>query len=131
MADLTLLLTTPSQGTQAHNDLVLSPTGDLQLTNGVQAIKQAISQSLRSFLGGWFLDTSYGLPYFDELLGSKNQSLTPNFESRIQNAILGVPGVEGLLSWSATFDRASRSLAISFSAQVAGGTIAFDNALAL
>lgn len=131
MADLTLLLTAPSQGTAAHNDLVLGPTGDLQLTNGVQAIEQAIRQAISSFQGNWFLDTSYGLPYFDELLGSRNQSLTPNFESRVQNTILGVPGVEGLLTWSAQFHRASRTLAISFTAQVTGGTVAFDNALAI
>ena len=129
MADLTLQLSPAAIGSPAYHDLVLTGTGDLSLTSGVAAIEQAIKQALLSCQLSWFIETSYGLPYYDELLGFKNSGITPAFESEIQNVILSVPGVIGLLDWSAAFTRTSRTLAIVFSAQVVGGTVVYDDSV--
>lgn len=46
-------------------DLYLTPNGDVSLTDSV---RQAILIRLRWFLGEWKFNTSFGLPYFSQIL---------------------------------------------------------------
>ena len=44
---------------------------DLQLTTDQQAIAQRVKQSLLLFKGEWFLDRDLGVPYYEDILGTK------------------------------------------------------------
>lgn len=52
----------------ASHDLLLSPTNDLILIGNAERVAQQIKISLKAFLGEWFLDTGFGVPYFEEIL---------------------------------------------------------------
>lgn len=124
MADLKLELSPQSAGTDEHYDLVLGPTGDLVLTSGEDAIKQAVIAQLKTFYGDWFLNMDVGLPYYQQVLGVRGKAtLNASFEASMQSAILNVPGVLALLSWNADLDRKARRLSVSFTAQITGGVV--------
>ena len=75
---------------QTH-DLDLCPDMELQLTTGAQRIEQQIKITLLTFLGEWFLDTTWGVPYIERIMVK-----TPNraqIESIIRAKVKGVPGV--------------------------------------
>lgn len=50
-----------------NDDLDLS-TGDLQLLTGVDEVRQRVELKLRFFKGEWFLDRSFGVPWFQDIL---------------------------------------------------------------
>lgn len=121
MADLQLDLSKAAVGTPGYHDLVLGPGGDLQLTSGVGAIKQAVAQALKQFTADWFLNMGAGLNYRGELFGGRD--LSSAFEAVLQNRVLQVPGVLGLLTWNAKLDRKNRALSIAFDARCTGGDV--------
>ncbi|MBQ7445903.1 MAG: hypothetical protein IJS71_08245 [Clostridia bacterium] len=56
-------------------DLLLNANGDLDLSTGdaqiIDDIAQAILVRLRWHKGEWPINTDYGVPYFDNILGQK------------------------------------------------------------
>ena len=52
-------------------DLVLE-NGNLVVSSGYDACRQAVHQRLRFFAGDWFADESVGIPYWQRILGKKN-----------------------------------------------------------
>jgi hypothetical protein len=75
---------------------------DVSLTSGLAAKRQHLEQRLRTFLGEWFLDTSRGVPYFQDIL-VKN----PNFNAvsaAFKNTILGTAGALEILEFELDFD---------------------------
>ena len=42
--------------------------GDLVTVTGLEALRQKINQRLSLFKGSWFLDTTAGVPYFQEII---------------------------------------------------------------
>ena len=85
----------------------LSPTGDstifsgntLFLINEPSAVAQAVLTRLRLFQGEWFLDTTLGMPWFQQVLGFNTQAAR---DAAIQNTILGTPGVNQIVSYTST-----------------------------
>jgi hypothetical protein len=85
----------------------LSPTGDFVFGNGVQnyianspqAVAQCVYTALRLLQGEWFLDTSAGVPWLTEVVGFGTGSV---YDTIIQNAILGVQGVESIVTYSSS-----------------------------
>ncbi len=102
------------------NDLVVED-GDLQIVQGKEAILQDVLQRLRVFLGEWFLDTTVGLPYFQEIL-VKNPD-QGKIDALFINQVLGTPGVVQLDSWSFQVDLTRRILTVAFKAQTTDGTV--------
>jgi hypothetical protein len=119
--DIALDLSSASVGTPQHHDLVLGPTGDLQLTQGTDAIKQAVAQAIKQFAQDWFLDMNAGLPYRQQLFGGRD--LSSAFEAVLQNRVLQVPGILGLLTWQTSLDRRNRLLTVQFEARCTGGVV--------
>lgn len=108
-------------------DLLLV-NGDLILTSGADAIRQHISQRLKSFAGEWFLDLDSGLPYYRDIL-VKNPN-APAVAGLLQEEIIKTPGVLELQDFNLNLDRATRSLKVSFNVLVDGNfVLKFDEAL--
>lgn len=104
----------------AHDLLLNKETNDLQVSGGdlvlvadFGAIEQEISIRLQFVFGEWFLDTTAGLPYFDNIL-VKSPNLAA-IRTIFMDEILASAGVKSLLSLNLDFDRAARSLTVAFS----------------
>ena len=84
------------------SDLTIDPiTGDFAITNGEvtleegsAAIRQRLEIKLRTFLGEWFLDTTFGIPYYEQVLGKKVNPISLN--AVFVSAILTVSGIKKL-----------------------------------
>lgn len=58
------------------NDIYIDEKGNIATANNLEALKQKIKQRLKLFYSEWFLDTTRGVPYFQNILGEDiNQSL--------------------------------------------------------
>lgn len=76
------------------HDLTLSKDGDLVLTDQAARIAQQIKITLLTFLGEWFLDQTWGVPYL-ELIMIKSPNRA-QVESIIRAKVRDVPGVVGV-----------------------------------
>lgn len=103
-------------------------TGDAVFHNGpltkeyttqpyTQTVQQRLYIRLRTFLGEWFLNTAYGVPYWQRILGKK---ITKSETDRIfQEQILSDVGVAEILSFKSSF--VNRVYSLSFTARCRNG----------
>lgn len=75
-------------------------------------LSQKLRIRLSIFLGEYFLDTTLGLPYFEEIL-IKNPDLVL-IESLIKEVISGTEGVESLDEFELELENSSRKLTVTF-----------------
>ena len=103
------------------HDLALSPSGDSCLVDGAQRIAQQIEVTLLAFLGEWFLDTDFGVPYLDKVLikAPQRAQLEAVFRARIAD----VPGVSAVGRLDLQIDRALRQLRVEFEAETIEGIV--------
>jgi hypothetical protein len=73
------------------HDLAFKNNGDLILIDGQERIAQEIKVLLLTFLGEWFLNTDFGIPYLESVL-VKNPSRT-QIEAIFRSKVKEVPGV--------------------------------------
>lgn len=95
--------------------------GDLKGAYGVASIQQHVCMRLRTLLGEWFLDTSRGVPYFEQVL-TKNPSSSV-LAQVFREAILSTVGVSSLLQLDLSVDTRERTLMVSFKADTDLGEI--------
>ncbi len=95
---------------EATNDLFLRADGSLAVVTDAEAVGQHGRQRLQTYSGEWFLDTTCGVPWLDQILG---RSYDPALaESVVKAHLLDTDGVEEITSFSVSFDKASRGLVI-------------------
>jgi len=108
---------------QLDNDGDLLVTNNrLTLTTGAEAVKQHLQSRLRTFLGEWFLDTSIGVPWFQEVLVKQ-----PSFQviqSVLKSIIVDTPGILELTFFEFDYDN-SRELTLEIEALTSDGPIDF------
>jgi hypothetical protein len=110
MSDLLMDLST--------NDIKII-NGDLSIVSGTDAIAQDLQQTLQVWLGEWFLDTSKGVPFKqDILIKNPNVDLV---QADIVNAAANVPGITQILNVSFTYSNANRTFSITVIAQESTG----------
>lgn len=133
MVDLSLDIKPTDINLSTYNDLLVID-GDLVLTNdadpnngGANPILQDILQTLRYFLGEWFLNTTEGLPWFQEIM-VKNPDLS-KIETILMNAILGRPGVTQLTEFTLTPNFSIRLLSVSFRCITTKGLVIYSGNL--
>ena len=85
---------------------------DLSIVSEVDKIVQNLKIRLLFFYTEWYLDTSIGIPYFDDIL-IKSPDIG-NVEAIIIDAILNTPDVLELLSFDSFFDNAKRVYSVEF-----------------
>lgn len=100
------------------NDLQIT-NGDLSMNSGETSIQQALQQALQVWLGEWFLDTTVGVPYRQQIL-VKNPNIDV-IQGLIIDAATKVPGVTEITDFSMDYSSNNRSLTIALTAQTSNG----------
>jgi len=102
------------------NDLVIK-NNNFVMVSGDDEIRQRLLTNLRTFQGEWFLDTTIGVPYFQEIfIKNPNPETVASF---IKNEILNTEGVDDIASFSIDYDAASRKFGFIFSVKTNSGNI--------
>jgi len=89
--------------------------------DGADKVAQQIKITLLAFMGEWFLDVTFGVPYLEEIL-VKNPHM-PTVETILRAHINAVPHVIVINEFSMEFDRARRTLSVNFVCQTDFGAI--------
>lgn len=109
-------------------DLLLNADHDIVWINGpllkeqttqsrVDVVAQRLLILLSTFEGEWFLDTSYGIPYFQSILGHKTKKSTVDLI--FQREILAENGVKELTFFESTIT--NRQYSLTFRVKVTTG----------
>jgi len=109
-------------------DLLLNADHDIVWANGpllkeqttqsrVDVVAQRLLILLSTFEGEWFLDTSYGIPYFQSVLGRKTKKSTVDLI--FQREILAENGVKELTFFESTI--VNRQYSLTFRVKVTTG----------
>ena len=106
--------------TDTH-DIVLEGY-DLQLVDEIDLIRQRIKQRLLTIEGEWFLDTTIGLPWFEEIIGKGAER--QQIGALLARQIVETEGVESLIEFDLDIDRRTRSMTLAFRVTAAGTEIA-------
>ncbi len=98
---------------QITGDLVVEAF-DLKIERSLEAIAQELRLRLRFFLGEWYLDRTFGVPYYQTVFQKPADAAI--LDSVFKDAILATPGVVRLETFSIDFDGPSRLLSVQFRA---------------
>ena len=99
-------------------NLQLSAAGDLVVTQGktalVDSTTQRVATRLRMLLGEWFLDTSDGTPYLQDILvkGARLDLVRAAFDARVR----GTEGVLDVVTVILSPDRVNRKIGATITA---------------
>lgn len=102
------------------NDLYLDPiTHDLAITNldlsivkGADRVRQQLLVKLKLWVNEWFLDTEFGTPYLESILGKRISLAGAN--AALKQAIMEVNDVDAITEFRTTFSRQERTLKVDF-----------------
>ena len=98
----------------AAGDLDLT-TNDLQLVDGVEAIRQELQIRYRFFAGEWFLDPDEGTPYIRDVL--KKNPNEGQMRAMLSEVARTTPGVESVDDLQLDLDGANRLLTVTLGVQ--------------
>lgn len=112
-------------------DFKLNLDGDIIWRNGpllrqdttqtpVEVTGQRLLILLRTWMGEWFLDTTYGIPWEQRILAKKQVSKA-SVDLILQQKVLSDEGVKEIVSWESTF--VNRHYDLTFKIKVVDGTI--------
>lgn len=102
---------------------VVFTNGLLQYLDGAERVRQQAEFRLNLWRGEWFLDSQFGTPYLQDVLGK--QVTLNGALSAIRAEILAVEGVNGIVEFTYNFDRAERNLSIEFTANTEYGLVQY------
>lgn len=105
----------PSYGDLTWKNGPLTP--DYTTQSRVDVVAQRLRIRLLTFREEWFLDTSYGVPYFQSILGHKIKKSAVDLI--FQREILAENGVKELTFFESTFR--NRQYSLAFRVKVATG----------
>lgn len=116
------------------SDLKLAENGELAIENfdlvivtGPDALAQRLAIKLRHFLGEWFLDTSFGVPYFESVLRKNPDPAQMN--AAFTNAILSTPGVIRMTKYDIFYDPLDRELNLDVVIETTEGVLDLSDVL--
>ncbi len=105
----------------SDHDLALDSLGRAAFIDGADRIAQQINVTLQVFLGEWFLDTSFGVPYFEDVLVKSPDRA--RIEAVLRSRILAVPGVQRVVSFDLAVERRERILRVTYQADTEAGRV--------
>lgn len=101
-----------------NGDLVIR-NGDFVFVDSGEATRQRLVQKLLLWRGEYWLDTSQGFPWIQEILGQRPSPEVVT--SLIRNLLERDPGVSSIDNLEVDFDGVGRALDISFRARLTEG----------
>ncbi|WP_341666897.1 hypothetical protein [Alcaligenes sp. SDU_A2] len=93
------------------HDLAVGTDQDLMLVGGAQRIRQQITVTLLTFLGEWFLDQSWGMPYFEKIMVKAPSRV--EIENLVRAKVRDVPGVKAVPAVDIQIDALARRARIT------------------
>lgn len=84
-----------------------------------EVVAQRLKIRLRTFFGEWFINTSYGVPYFQRILKKGIDKTT--VDNLLREQIFEEPGVLEIVAFTSNLDNYSRSYSCSFEIRTAEG----------
>jgi hypothetical protein len=104
-------------------------TRDIDVVNGSmsltesddEALQQRLFIKLQIFKGEWFMDTEFGVPYYQNVLGQKSSLDAVN--AIMVDQILSTDGVASLSHFNVTFDAPTRDYRLNFGVKSTQGSI--------
>ncbi|WAJ27146.1 hypothetical protein [Antarcticirhabdus aurantiaca] len=92
-------------------DLGMTADGNLELVADGEAVGQHARQRIMTFEGEWFIDTTCGVPWLEQIMGRQfDEALA---ESVIKTEILETDGVTGIEAFAMSFDRRTRGIHVA------------------
>ena len=93
---------------------------NLVLTNPIiETVEQRLFIKLRTFQGEWFMNTDFGIPYFQLILvKGVTQAVV---DSIIKREILATQGVVSIIEYTSSLDTATRKYEAQFLVKEASG----------
>lgn len=110
------------------NDLLLDDSHDLRIINGdlvivegAERVRQNLEIKLKLFRGEWFLDTEFGTPYLQSILGK--QITLSGAIAAIRESIMEVADVIQITEFTYNFLRSERRLVVDFTCETNYGLV--------
>lgn len=94
---------------------------DLSLVDKAEQVRQQLLIKLRLWVGEWFLDTEFGTPYLQSILGK--QLTLSGAIAALRQSILEVEGVLTITSFEYDFSSQARKLTVNFTARTPYGLV--------
>ena len=94
---------------------------DLKLVDKAEQVRQQLLIKLKLWQGEWFLDTEFGTPYLQQILGK--QLTLSGALAALRKSILEVEGARQILSFSYKFNNSTRKLEVEFTADTPYGIV--------
>lgn len=105
----------------ANDHDILIKDGDFLLIDNAERVAQQIKVKLLTFLGEWFLDTTWGVPYLEYILVKQpNQELIKQI---LSEQILSVDDVKSLNALELDYQVKVRTLIINYEVSTEYGLI--------
>ena len=105
----------------ANDHDILIKDGDFLLIDNAERVAQQIKVKLLTFLGEWFLDTTWGVPYLEYILVKQpNQELIKQI---LSEQILSVDDVKSLNALGLDYQVKVRTLIINYEVSTEYGLI--------
>lgn len=121
----------PNNGVDLYLDLdkhdLIIVDGDLVITSGTHLILQNLKMRISTFYGEWFLDTSVGIRYFEDIL-VKNPNLA-QIQGLIKSTILDTKGVNKILEFNIDYNARARTATINFLVDTIYGIVNYSSAI--
>lgn len=105
----------------ANDHDILIKDGDFLLIDNAERVAQQIKVKLLTFLGEWFLDTTWGVPYLEYILVKQpNQELIKQI---LSEQILSIDDVKSLNALELDYQVKVRTLIINYEVSTEYGLI--------
>lgn len=85
-----------------------------------EVVAQRLTIRLRTFFGEWFINTTYGVPYFQRILKKGIDKAT--VDNLLREQIFDEPGVLEIIAFNSDLDDYSRSYSCKFEIRTAEGS---------
>lgn len=104
----------------SRNSLVIQ-NGDLAWSRGIPGVMQDCRIKLSMFKGEWFLDTTKGISYWQEILGKKPDVAIAAITSEFYSKLISVEDVEVVRKLDITYSGRTRGLTVIWSVKCTFG----------
>lgn len=94
---------------------------DLVLLDGAPRVRQQLEIKLRLWVGEWFLDTEFGTPYIESILGK--QLTLSGALAALRTSIMEVQDVRSITDFDYTYSAQERKLTVTFTVDTPFGTV--------